>query len=85
MQDLFLFDIKVSYVPHTSLGVKRLAREADHSPQPSAEVKNAWSSTSSPTISLHGAMLSYSTGTNLPFHLNNLAVFYSKEMKDKLI
>jgi len=26
-----------------SLGVKRLGRKVDHSPQPSAEVNNAWS------------------------------------------
>jgi hypothetical protein len=31
-----------------SLGVKRPGREADHSPPPSAEVKNAWSYTSTP-------------------------------------
>jgi len=30
------------------LGVKRLGREADHSPQSSAEVKNAWSCISTP-------------------------------------
>jgi hypothetical protein len=30
------------------LGVKRLGREADHSPPTSAEVKNAWSYTSTP-------------------------------------
>jgi hypothetical protein len=31
-----------------SLGVKRPRREADHSPPSSAEVKNAWSYTSTP-------------------------------------
>jgi hypothetical protein len=31
-----------------SLGVKRPGREADHSPPSSAEVKNAWSYTSTP-------------------------------------
>jgi hypothetical protein len=31
-----------------SLGVKRLGREADHSPPSCAEVKNAWSYTSTP-------------------------------------
>jgi hypothetical protein len=31
-----------------SLGVKRPGREADHSPQSSAEVKNAWRYTSTP-------------------------------------
>jgi hypothetical protein len=37
----------IQWVPGVfSLGVKRLGREADHSPPPSAEVKNAWSYTS---------------------------------------
>jgi hypothetical protein len=40
-----------------SLGVRRLGREADHSPPPSAEVKNAWNYTSTPSIRLHGAVL----------------------------
>jgi len=31
-----------------SLGVKRAGREADHSPQSSAEVKNKWRYTSTP-------------------------------------
>jgi hypothetical protein len=35
-------------------GVKRLGREADHSPLCSAEAKNAWSHTSTPTICLYG-------------------------------
>jgi hypothetical protein len=37
-----------------SLAVKRPGREADHSPPSSAEVKNAWSCTSTPPIRLHG-------------------------------
>jgi hypothetical protein len=41
-----------------SLGVKRLGREADHSPPSSAEVKNAWIYTSTPPIRLHGVVLS---------------------------
>jgi hypothetical protein len=41
-----------------SLGVKRPGREADHSPPSSAEVKNAWSYTSTPPIRLHGVVLS---------------------------
>jgi hypothetical protein len=45
-----------------SLGVKRPGRKADHSPPSSAEVKNAWSYTSTPSIRLHGVVLSYSTG-----------------------
>jgi hypothetical protein len=42
-----------------SLGVKRPGRESDHSPPSSDEVKNAWSYTSTPTIRLHGVVLSY--------------------------
>jgi hypothetical protein len=39
----------VQWVPGAlSLGVKRPGREADHSPPSSAEVKNAWSYTSTP-------------------------------------
>jgi hypothetical protein len=41
-----------------SLGVKRPGHEADHSPPSSAEVKNAWSYTSTPPIRLHGVVLS---------------------------
>jgi hypothetical protein len=57
----------IQWIPGTlSLGVKRPGREADHSPPSSDEVKNAWSYTSTPTIRLHGVVLSKSTGTNLP-------------------
>jgi hypothetical protein len=41
-----------------SLGVKRPGREADHSPPSSAEIKNAWSYTSTSRIGLHGVVLS---------------------------
>jgi hypothetical protein len=41
-----------------SLGVKRPGREAEHSLPSSAEVKNAWSYTSTPPICLHGVVLS---------------------------
>jgi hypothetical protein len=41
-----------------SLGVKQPARKADHSPASSAEVKNAWSYTSTPPILLNGVVLS---------------------------
>jgi hypothetical protein len=41
-----------------SLGIKRPGREADHSPPSSAEVKNAWSYTSTPPIRLNGVVLS---------------------------
>jgi hypothetical protein len=42
----------------SSLGVKRPEREADHSHSSNAEVKNAWSYTSTPPIRLHGVVLS---------------------------
>jgi len=47
-----------------SLGVKRPGREAGHSPLYSAEVKNAWRYTSTPTIRLHGVVLRWRTGDN---------------------
>jgi hypothetical protein len=37
-------------------GVKWPEREADHSPPSTAEVKNAWSYTSTPSIRLHGVV-----------------------------
>jgi hypothetical protein len=47
------------WVPETiNLGVQRLGREADNSPPSSAEVRNAWSYTSTPLILLHGVVLS---------------------------
>jgi hypothetical protein len=57
---IFLFDTvsrpalgptqsSIQWVPgELSLGVKRPEREADHSPPSNAEVKNAWSYTSTP-------------------------------------
>jgi hypothetical protein len=49
----------IQWVPGAlSLGVKRPGREADHSPPPSAEVKNTWSYTSTPPIRIHGVVLS---------------------------
>jgi hypothetical protein len=39
-------------------GVKRQGREADHSPPSSADIKNAWSYTSTPPIRLHDVVLS---------------------------
>jgi len=45
-----------------------LGREADHLPPSSAEVKSAWSYTSTPPTRLHGVVLIYeSTGTNFTF------------------
>jgi hypothetical protein len=40
-----------------SLGVKQPGHEVDHSPPSSAEVKNAWSYTSTPPICFHGVVL----------------------------
>jgi hypothetical protein len=56
------------------LGIKRPESEADHPPPSSAEVKNAWSYTSAPTIRLHSVVISYkrekkSTGTTLYLYL----------------
>jgi hypothetical protein len=48
----------VQWVPGAlSVGVKRLEREADHSPPCSAEVQNAWGYTSTHPIRLHGVVL----------------------------
>jgi hypothetical protein len=49
----------VQWVPGAlSLGVKRPRREAEHSPPSSAEVKNAWSYTSTLPVRLHGVVFS---------------------------
>jgi hypothetical protein len=49
----------IQWVPGAlSLGVKRLGREADHSPPSSAEVKKCVELSSTPPISLHGVVLS---------------------------
>jgi hypothetical protein len=57
-----------------SLEVKRPGREANHSPPSSAEVKNAWSYTSTlpNTSSWHGASLS--TGATLPLYSRSCLV-----------
>jgi hypothetical protein len=39
-------------------GIKRLGREADHSPPSSAELNNTWIHTSTRPIRLHGVMFS---------------------------
>jgi hypothetical protein len=41
---------------------------------PSAEVKNAWSYTSTPPIRLHGVVLSRSTRTTLPLPFSYLSL-----------
>jgi hypothetical protein len=57
--DLEPTHLPIQWVPGAlSLGVKRPGREADQSPTSSAEVKNAWSYTSTPPIHLHGVVLS---------------------------
>jgi hypothetical protein len=49
----------IQWVPGAlSLGIKWSGREADHSPPSNAEVKNAWSYTSTPPIHLNGVVLS---------------------------
>jgi len=51
--------LTIQWVPGAlSLGVKRPGREADHSPPSSAEVKNAWSYTSTTPIRLRDVVLS---------------------------
>jgi hypothetical protein len=53
----------IQWVPGvTSTRVKWLGHEAEHSAPSSAEVKNAWSYTSTPPIRLHGLVLSYAQG-----------------------
>jgi hypothetical protein len=52
-----------------SPGVKWPGREADYSPPSSAEVKNAWSYTSTPS-EVFMAWCYLSTGKTLPSHLN---------------
>jgi hypothetical protein len=47
-----------------SSGVKQPGREADHSPPPSAEVKNAWSYKSAPPISIHVVVLNEAMATS---------------------
>jgi hypothetical protein len=47
----------IQWVPG-ALSVKRPGHGADHLPPSSAEVKNAWSNTSTPAIHLHGVVLS---------------------------
>jgi hypothetical protein len=49
----------IQWVPGAlSLGIKWPGRETDHSPPSGAEVKNAWSYTSTPPIHLHDVVLS---------------------------
>jgi hypothetical protein len=50
-----------------SLVVMRPGREADHLPPSSAEVKNAWSYTSTPPICLNGVVLKLKNFIPLPY------------------
>jgi hypothetical protein len=62
----------IQWVPGAfPLGVRRPGRETDHSLPSSAEVKNAWSYTSTPPIRLHGV--------GLVKHRNNF-MSYAKQM-----
>jgi hypothetical protein len=56
----------IQWVPGAlSLKVKQLEREVDHSPPSSAEIKNAWSCTSTPnTPSWRGGQLKHSVEEN---------------------
>jgi hypothetical protein len=55
--------------PKTKLNVDLTEHKADHSPPSSAEVKNAWSYTCTPSICYHGVVLIWSTETTLPLYL----------------
>jgi hypothetical protein len=67
---IFYAQLPIQWVPGVlALGVKRPGHEADHSPPSSAEVKNVWSYTSAPTISLRGVVLSYKKGTETTLHI----------------
>jgi hypothetical protein len=60
----------IQWAPGTlSLEVKRPGREADHSPPSSAEVKECVELYSHSPNTLHGVVLSYSTGTLPLIHL----------------
>jgi hypothetical protein len=59
-----------------SLGVKRPVREADHSPQASAEIKNAWSHTSTPQFA-------FKAWCSVKQHRDNFT-FYYMEVTDQL-
>jgi hypothetical protein len=51
--------LPIQWVPGAlSLEAKQPGREADQSPPSSAEIRNAWSYTSIPSIRFHGLVLS---------------------------
>jgi hypothetical protein len=52
-------ELPIQWIPGAlSLGVKGQKRESDHSPPSNAEVNNTWRYTSTPSIRLHGLVLS---------------------------
>jgi hypothetical protein len=72
------------------MGMKWTGCEVDHPPQSSAEVKNAWSYTSTPAMRLHGVVLcqEYSTGTTLPLPLTRsfgIKTHHKKRFRNGLI
>jgi hypothetical protein len=68
----------IQWVPGAlSLEVKRPVREADHSPPSSAEVKNAWSYTSTRPIRHHSVVLRKAQG-QLCLYLLLLLLFISQ-------
>jgi len=52
-----------------SPGVNRPQRAADHSPPSRAEIKNAWSYTSTSSIRQHGMVFSYAQGQYTHTHI----------------
>jgi hypothetical protein len=70
-----------------SLAVKRPGREADHSPPSSAEVKNAWSYTSTPPnmSSGRGAWLKHRDNFTFTFALFVLNNSMMQNFPEKLI
>jgi hypothetical protein len=96
--DLFLFTTAsrtalgptqppIQWVPGAlSLAVKQPEREADHLSPSSAEVKNAWSYTSTPPIRLHGVVLSSAQGQLylLPLHTHTCSTsFTASTLKER--
>jgi hypothetical protein len=61
------------------LGIKRPGREADHSHASSAEVKNAWSLTSTPPIRPHGVVLPPNTRLECYHYTNKLGLCEKRE------
>jgi hypothetical protein len=62
-------------------GVKRPGREADHSPPYNVEVKNAWRYISSPSIRLHGVVLSKESILATTLNINEYVVTYLNRLQ----